>query len=231
MAGRLLSERYLQIKNNIPNAISLTNLLLGYLSVVLVLQGHSRMAGIIILWSMLIDAMDGKIARKLGIESCIGKQLDSLSDLISFGVAPAFLVYYSFMGQIGIIGFAVSALFPIAGAIRLAKFNVLPSKAYFSGLPITIAGGTLAAIAITPGISTSLIPFAPLILAFLMVSNVPYSKKIKPLYIKGRDYSFTLAGLTVITALLLQLINVFLTILLIYIASGILTSLTSLKSK
>ncbi|WP_368665701.1 phosphatidylcholine/phosphatidylserine synthase, partial [Pseudomonas sp. 2995-3] len=76
-----------------------------------------------------------------------GKELDSLADIVTFGVAPSFLVYYTYFYQFDLLGFAVAGLFPLFGAYRLARFNVNTSKSsnnYFSGVPITAAGGILA---------------------------------------------------------------------------------------
>ena len=109
----------------VPNIVTLANLLLGVISLTYTMNQEYNVAAILILISVVLDGMDGKIARKLDVETNFGKELDSLSDLVSFGVAPALLVYASFLQEIGYIGLAIAVAFSLCGAIRLAKFNVL----------------------------------------------------------------------------------------------------------
>ena len=112
----------------------------------------------------------------LDADSTLGKELDSLADIVTFGVAPSFLVYYTYFYQFDLWGIIVAGLFPLFGAYRLARFNITPSKVsmdYFVGVPITAAGGILAILTLfgdlIPNIVTTVVFMS---LAFLMVSRI-----------------------------------------------------------
>src|SRR3712207_1726504 len=99
------------------------------------------LAAIFVICAALMDRYDGRVARYLNVSSEIGKQLDSLADLISFGVAPSILMYrmYDF-SNMGLWGYIMLLVFPLAGAYRLARYNVTKFDGVFAGVPITIAG-------------------------------------------------------------------------------------------
>ena len=120
----------------IPDIVTLLNLVSGLLSIKYSIEGNFLLASIFLLLAVFFDFIDGKIARLMKIESKLGANLDSLSDLVSFGVAPAFFVYLLFND---ILIFIISILFVCSGAFRLAKFNVLKKKV-FEGMPITLNG-------------------------------------------------------------------------------------------
>jgi len=103
-------------------------------------------ASLLIIVAALIDRFDGKIARKLNASSELGKELDSLSDLISFGVAPSVITWVLSFSGFGILGYLLCLVFPIAGAYRLARFNVTVFDNIYTGVPITIAGSFLTLI-------------------------------------------------------------------------------------
>ncbi|MFD1639220.1 CDP-diacylglycerol--serine O-phosphatidyltransferase [Evansella tamaricis] len=168
----------------IPNIFTLGNLYCGFLSIGFAASGEYNNAAILILIGMMLDSMDGRLARMLKAESDFGKELDSLADIVTFGVAPSFLVYYTYFYQFGFLGFAVAGLFPLFGAYRLARFNINASKttkSYFSGVPITAAGGILAILTLFggtfPEIITTVVFTA---LCFLMVSRlrIPSLKEV-----------------------------------------------------
>src|SRR5690606_2507156 len=122
---------------------------LGIIAILFAFQGHWEYAAIMVIIGMLLDGLDGRVARMLNTQSEFGKELDSLSDVISFGVAPAVIMYVSALKFTGVEGWIVTAIFPICGALRLARFNVNPGEpGYFIGLPITAAGGILATLAL-----------------------------------------------------------------------------------
>lgn len=154
---------------------TLGNLYCGFLSIGFAADGQFKNAAILILIGMMLDSMDGRVARMLKAETPLGKELDSLADIVTFGVAPSFLVYYTYFFQFGILGFAVAGLFPLFGAYRLARFNVstTSSKNYFIGVPITAAGGILAILTLfgdtIPNIITTVIFTA---MCFLMISRI-----------------------------------------------------------
>lgn len=131
--------------NIIPNMFTLANLFCGFLSLTFTLDGKIKLAAGMILLSVLLDSLDGKVARKFSVSSDFGKQLDSLCDLVSFGVAPALLAYKVFLQEhLGYYGILIAAVFTLCGAVRLARFNVLDVSTYFLGVPITFAGGLMA---------------------------------------------------------------------------------------
>ncbi|PLR82804.1 CDP-diacylglycerol--serine O-phosphatidyltransferase [Bacillus canaveralius] len=173
----------MKFKKAIPNLFTLSNLFCGFLSVLLTAHGDTRNASILILIGMMLDSMDGRIARMLKAESEIGKELDSLADIVTFGVAPAILVYYVSFSQYGLIGMIIAGLFPLFGAFRLARFNVNARSSiyYFTGVPITAAGGLLTLVAILHRwIPDILISVSFMALCFLMVSKykIPSLKNV-----------------------------------------------------
>lgn len=128
-------------KSIFPNTLTFANLVCGVISVEQAFHGNYFWAAIFILLAALADRYDGKVARYLKVPPTIGKQLDSLADLISFGMAPGVLAFqmHNFI-DLGIIGYALMCLFPVAGAYRLARFNITEFDGEFYGIPITFAG-------------------------------------------------------------------------------------------
>jgi CDP-diacylglycerol--serine O-phosphatidyltransferase len=160
----------------IPNLVTLGNLYCGFLSIGFAANGQFNNAAILILIGMMLDSMDGRLARMLKADSALGKELDSLADIVTFGVAPSFLVYYTYFFKFGLLGFAVAGLFPLFGAYRLARFNIgssKPSLHYFVGVPITAAGGILALLTLFGGIIPQIVTTVVFTaLSFLMVSRI-----------------------------------------------------------
>ncbi len=126
-----------------------------------------------ILLSVLLDSLDGKVARKFSVSSDFGKQLDSLCDLVSFGVAPALLAYKVFLYEhLSYYGIFIAAVFTLCGAVRLARFNVLDISTYFVGVPITFAGGLMALLMLFHKlIPWVYYPVLLIVLAILMVGS------------------------------------------------------------
>ena len=128
----------------IPNLFTFLNLVLGLLSVIILVSEHNvTLAAWLIILCTVLDKLDGFFANLLNQTSDFGKELDSLSDLISFGVAPMLLFIVHFHILSSWYGYVVSLLYVCAGAFRLARFNV-SNECCFLGLPITIAGGMVA---------------------------------------------------------------------------------------
>ncbi|MBM7867291.1 CDP-diacylglycerol--serine O-phosphatidyltransferase [Heliobacterium gestii] len=165
-------------KAAIPNAFTLTNLLLGILSIVYTMDQNYMMSAIMILLAAVLDGMDGRVARKLEVSSAFGKELDSLSDLVSFGVAPAILVYAAHLEEpYHYVGLAIAIVFALCGAVRLARFNVLNITTHFLGIPITVAGPLMALFSLAGArLPVLFFPIAMLLLAGLMVSNLKVPK-------------------------------------------------------
>lgn len=140
-----------RIKATLPNILTLINLSMGMLAILFAVSsstdaGRMIPASLLVLVAAFTDRYDGKIARKLNVDSELGKQLDSLSDLISFGVAPSIIAWKVSFIPLGFFGYILALVFPIAGAYRLARYNVTTFDEFFRGLPITIAGAFLSMI-------------------------------------------------------------------------------------
>lgn len=158
------------------NLLTVINLALGMGAVMITMQGNFQLAALLVIVGMIFDGLDGKVARWLGTQSDFGRELDSLSDLVTFGVAPAAIMYDAALKYYGLFGILVTLAFLLAGALRLARFNVQTSKRnYFVGLPITAAGGTLAAYALYHDLLPSVVtPILTVMLSYLMVSQTRY---------------------------------------------------------
>lgn len=168
-----------KISKTIPCIFTLANLLLGVVALVLTMDDDFVIAGASILLAMILDAMDGRLARRLDATSTFGKELDSLADLVSFGVAPAILVYAFKIKVLGMAGLIIAIIFALCGAIRLARFNVLNISEYFVGVPITAAGSLVALLVLVGtriSIPVSVYPVVVILLAILMVSNIKVRK-------------------------------------------------------
>ncbi len=161
----------------IPNVLTVINLFAGLVAIMLSLVDQWALAVVLVFGAALFDSIDGRIARRLNIASEFGKQLDSLADLVSFGVAPALIAYQLNFAAIGWSGYILATVFPICGAIRLARFNVSGVRGHFVGLPITVAGPALAGFAyFGPLLSETAEAIILLVLSWLMVSTVKIPK-------------------------------------------------------
>ncbi len=147
--GRL---RGFSINRLIPNVLTLAALCSGLTAIRFALQGEMRLAVIAIIVAAIFDALDGRVARRLGVTSRFGAELNSLSDFLCFGVAPALVLYLASLREVGSLGWMVVLMFPICSALRLARFNTAlvsdtPPPAwtgqFFTGVPAP-AGALLA---------------------------------------------------------------------------------------
>ncbi|MFD3447655.1 CDP-diacylglycerol--serine O-phosphatidyltransferase [Microbacteriaceae bacterium 4G12] len=166
-----------KLKSQSANIFTLINLSLGGISILFTTQNELKLALIFIFLAALSDRFDGMIARKLKIESELGKQLDSLCDLISFGVAPALLLYQGLLHEYSVPGVFFTILYIACGALRLARFNITEMNGYFQGMPITLAGCllTLSYFLISLIPSSSFLFILPL-LSFCMISTFKIKK-------------------------------------------------------
>ncbi|MBO9129563.1 CDP-diacylglycerol--serine O-phosphatidyltransferase [Bacillus sp. 165] len=172
-----LDHTFRKLKSQIANIFTLINLSLGGLAILFTVKNELQLALIFIFSAALSDRFDGMVARKLGIESELGKQLDSLCDLISFGVAPALLLYQALLFEYSAPAAFFTILYIACGAIRLARFNVTESTGYFQGVPITAAGCLLTlSYFLIPHIPASAFMFLLLFLSFMMISNITIRK-------------------------------------------------------
>ncbi len=131
----------------LPNTFTALNIACGFAGIIYSFQYKFDQAALILLLGALFDSVDGRIARLTGTQSLFGEQFDSLSDAISFGIAPAMLIYQKFLVSWGRIGLVLAFIYLLCGVLRLARFNANIKKinpAFFQGLPIP--GGAIAMI-------------------------------------------------------------------------------------
>jgi CDP-diacylglycerol---serine O-phosphatidyltransferase len=167
----------------LPNIFTALNMACGMGSILLVWKQNFYMASMILVLGGIFDMVDGRMARLTGTESQFGEQFDSLSDVVSFGMAPAILFYFRFLSETGRAGIIASFIYLLCGALRLARFNANIEKvgqSFFQGLPIPV--GALGVVGITlisiqhPLILEYKISLGVFILfiSFLMISNLPF---------------------------------------------------------
>ncbi len=169
----------------VPSLFTVLNIFCGFLSVVHTSHSDFILASWFIILAGVFDTLDGVMARITKSSSDFGVEFDSLSDVVSFGLAPSFLVYTIGLGQQETLGMLISAMPMVFGALRLARFNVQLvgyDKDYFKGLPIPSVAITIAAFIITyylpgaglKGIYASLLPPMVAVLSLLMLSSIKY---------------------------------------------------------
>ncbi len=165
----------------IPSLFTVANTFCGFFSAVESSRGRMERAAVFILVAILADILDGRIARMTGASSSFGEIFDSLADVISFGMAPALLIFHWGLWQVPRPGIAVSFLILVAVAIRLARFTSSPHDLHdFSGLPSPAGAGAIALFVLVSPSPVQHPGFMPVVgvftvcLALLMVSNLPY---------------------------------------------------------
>ena len=176
----------------LPNILTLVGVCIGLTSIKFAFDGKFELSIIAVIVAAIIDGLDGRIARLIKGTSKVGKELDSLTDVISFGVAPAFIMYFWSLSEIGRLGWLISLIFVVCVALRLARFNV-NSEAdpswrdnFFEGIP-SPAGGILVLMPIIYSFSeiqffspnyNILVPVLFISISFLLISKIPtYSLK------------------------------------------------------
>lgn len=168
----------------LPNLITTASLFAGFYAIIEAIHGNFEVAALAVLVSLVLDGLDGRVARMTQSASNFGVQYDSLADLVAFGVAPALIVYFWALQPFGRYGWVAAFLFVVCGALRLARFNVQIGEfdpRYFNGLPIPAAATMVALIIL---MYHELGEWAPTrhglivgmiyVLSFLMVSNIKY---------------------------------------------------------
>lgn len=171
----------------LPNALTFLNIFCGFVAITFMVHamevgaegvGFFRWAALTICLAALCDALDGRVARALRTSSLFGKELDSLSDVVSFGVAPALLVYEHFFRDFGLsyVWMTIAAMFVCCGAARLARYNVIGSSGrFFVGLPIPAAGLTITGLAMWPSrLNVGLMAVVVCLAAVLMISTLRF---------------------------------------------------------
>jgi CDP-diacylglycerol---serine O-phosphatidyltransferase len=180
----------------LPNLFTTAGLFAGYYAIIAATKGRFEPAAIAIFVAMVMDSLDGRIARLTNTQSDFGKEYDSLSDMIAFGLAPALVMYEWALSDLGKIGWLATFIYAAGAALRLARFNVqhaVINKRYFQGLASPAAAGVLGGMvwvgddfglqraAIIPALTAIL----TVLVALLMVSNIRY-RSFKDLDLRGR---------------------------------------------
>ncbi|MDR1509207.1 MAG: CDP-diacylglycerol--serine O-phosphatidyltransferase [Synergistaceae bacterium] len=214
--------RHIPFNKIIPNMITSGSVLCGMSSLILTYQRHFLPSALILVMAVFFDYMDGKVARSLGGSSAFGEELDSLADALSFGAAPAFLIYAKYIGtEGGMPGALGTSFFALCGVLRLARFNVTHVAGSFQGLPIPAAGLALASLVIADVPLTPHLAMAAMTsLGILMISTVPYGNL--KLLRKGNVNRMKVLLLCLVAASCLAALRekAFLALIGIYLASG-----------
>ena len=171
----------------LPNILTLIGVCIGLTSIKFAFDGKFELAVIAVIIAGVIDGLDGRIARLIKGTSKVGKELDSLTDVISFGVAPAFIMYFWALSEIGRLGWLISLIYVICVALRLARFNVAsggePSwkDNFFEGIP-SPAGGILVLMPLIYSFSEiqffnpnykMVVPMLFIVISILLISKIP----------------------------------------------------------
>ena len=200
----------------LPNMLTLIGVCIGLTSIRFALDGKFEFAIIAIIFAALIDGLDGRIARLIKGTSKVGKELDSLTDMISFGVAPAFIMYFWKLNTLGRFGWLVCLIYVICVALRLARFNVNSSQDpswrdnFFEGVP-SPAGGILVLTPLIISITNFdyillnydiIVPTFFIVTSLLLISKFP-SYSFKKIVIQRKTTIFLLFGIVLFFGLLL----------------------------
>ena len=200
----------------LPNMLTLIGVCIGLTSIRFALDEKFEFAIIAIIFAALIDGLDGRIARLIKGTSKVGKELDSLTDMISFGVAPAFIMYFWKLNTLGRFGWLLCLVYVICVALRLARFNINSNQEaswkdnFFEGVP-SPAGGILVLTPLIISLSgfdyiqlnyDIIVPFFFIMTSFLLISKFP-TYSFKKIVIPRRTTIFLLFGIVLFFGLLL----------------------------
>lgn len=168
----------------LPNLVTTGALFSGFYAIIAGFSGHYEAAALAIFAAMVMDGLDGRVARMTNTQSAFGEQYDSLSDMVSFGVAPAVLMFSWGLHELGKFGWAAAFIYVASAALRLARFNTqigVVDKKYFIGLASPAAAAIIASIVWVGhdvevgGLLSAFIALVTSVVGILMVLNVPYS--------------------------------------------------------
>jgi CDP-diacylglycerol--serine O-phosphatidyltransferase len=213
----------------LPSLFTSANLFCGFYSIVASVKGDFYRAAVAILIALILDGLDGKIARYTHTSTRFGVEYDSLADLVSFGVAPAMLAFIWALMPVGRLGWLAAFLFVACGALRLARFNTqvdIVDKRHFVGLPIPAAATFVATGIIL--VRDVTLPVAPHVLAlialyglsFLMVSTIRYTSFKSLDLFKRRPFNTLVAALLVLVVVAMEPHFMIFVLMLGYVLSG-----------
>ena len=200
----------------LPNILTLIGVCIGLSSIKFALDSKYEIAVIAIIFAALIDGLDGRIARLIKGTSKVGKELDSLTDVISFGVAPAFIMYFWSLNNLGKFGWLLCLIYVVCVALRLARFNVHSNEEaswkdnFFEGVP-SPAGGILVLMPLIYSLSelkflninyNFIVPVFFILVSLLLISKVP-TYSLKKIVVPRTMTIFLLFGIILFFGLLL----------------------------
>lgn len=230
---KLRSEKRENLRKGVyllPNLITAAGIFAGFYVIISTIDGNYSRAAWFILLAAIFDGLDGKVARLTGTTSKFGVELDSLADVISFGVAPAVLLYDWALRPYGKLGWLAAFLFVICGALRLARFNVQVTTVEsrrFVGLPIPAAACIVATCVLlfyqlggTGTIRMVSMVLLVFVLAFLMVSNVPYVSFKDPELFKRQPFRMLVLSIMLLIVIIAKPEVMLFLIGMVYLASG-----------
>jgi len=217
----------------IPNLFTLAALFSGFYAMIMATKGEFSLSAIAIFVAIVLDGLDGRVARLMHSQSEFGAQLDSLSDMVSFGIAPSLVMYIWVLHSLGHLGWCVAFIFTSCGALRLARFNthiadtVEISTKYFIGLAIPVPAGFIASLILTCqefGIHGGVLPYVVAVLAVVLglleVSMVKYHS-FKAMGTQGRvPFYFILLAMLLIVLIAYDPPIVLLSLAVIYVLTG-----------
>ncbi len=226
----------------LPNMITMASLFVGLLGILWAIEGKFEYSAVAIIVSGIFDGLDGKVARMTHTSSAFGVQLDSLADLVVFGVSPAITMYLWQLQYMSNYGKVAMFLYIACGALRLARFNVqseYASKKFFIGLPIPLAALTLATFILfqkyLPAMVVANLDIIVLIqmyvLAFLMVSTVRFASFKEYSGFKAHPFGNMVIAMICIGIIASRPRFLFYIVTLIYISSGLLYTLYLLSRR
>ncbi len=200
----------------LPNILTLAGVCLGISSIKFSIDGNFNLAVTLILFAAILDALDGRIARLVKGTSEFGKELDSLTDFVSFGIAPVFTLYFWELNNYGKLGWAITLIYSVCCVLRLARFNLTKIEEkqewknnFFEGIP-SPAGGLLILMPLIYELTNlnfgfeikNFTPYLTVLIAILLVSKIP-TLALKKISISPRATAFLLLGIGVVFIALL----------------------------
>jgi CDP-diacylglycerol--serine O-phosphatidyltransferase len=225
----------------LPNLFTTACLFAGFYAIVSAMNGRFEAAAIAIFIAMIMDGLDGRVARLTNTQSAFGAEYDSLADMVSFGLAPALVMYVWALSDLGKLGWLAAFVYAAGTALRLARFNTQVGRAdkrYFQGLASPAAAAVVAGLVwvgqdyLVDGRSISILAFVVTILAgLLMVSNVRY-RSFKDLDLKGKvPFVAILAVVLVFVLISIDPPQVLFGVFALYALSGPVVTLVKLRRK
>lgn len=217
----------------LPNLFTTGALFGGFFSIIASMNGNFEAAAVAVFIAMILDGLDGRVARMTNTQSDFGAEYDSLSDMVSFGVAPALIMYSWTLSNAGKIGWVAAFIYCVAAALRLARFNTqtgIMDKRYFSGLASPAAAGVVVGfvwICVDNQVSPSSMQWPAIIITvgtgLLMVSNILY-RSFKDLDLKNKvPFVALLIMVLVFISIISQPPTVLFAIFALYALSGVFT--------